>query len=63
MFQPPKPLAAVREKLSLIKTCQDLAWYAPGPPRAHGMIEMEALIETINETGNIIYDKEEQVPK
>jgi hypothetical protein len=60
MFRPPKPLAAVREKLSVIKTGQDLAWYAPGPPRAHGIVKMEAVIETINEIGNIINDKEEQ---
>ena len=58
MFQPPKPLTAVREKLAMIKTTgQDLAWYASGPPRAHGMIEMEGVIdETINDTGNIIYE-------
>jgi len=56
-------LKAVREKLFLMKTGQDLTWYAPGPPRTHGMVEMEAEIETINKTGNIIYEKEEQVPK
>lgn len=43
-----------------MKTGQDVAWYAPGPPRAHGTVEMEAVIETINDTGNTINDKEEK---